>query len=405
MVPNAEQLLNYVIVIPFSVCTVLVFTLALLCHILLGNPNKPIFYLPTLYYKESSFSQFLLDQIPRLRTPYYPPLWASNPHVQTIVTRYLLPSLDVYYERQNLQLKDKGLISLDWAVTCDVRTRLLSSTKEYNKLILLLPNLTDDALSVAEMSQKALSQEFRPIIYNRRGHGNTPLLTPKLQTYGDPSDLRQAIKYVRSQHPRAHLSLVGYGTGADLLLAYLGEYGSSAYMSAAVAISPLYDPESIYESEMPQLHKFIRMVAQRNLVNRHSSALSKVIDVDMAIHSRTIAEFEKRVYWKMCSCESWEQYWEKNAPLRDADEMSVPLLCVSSKDDPLVPREVIPYDVFQVYPQLILVETQSGGHCCFLQSGTFVPDSWANSLALDFLKVTLDFSSNEKQITKSLSSL
>ncbi|XP_067135248.1 protein ABHD15-like [Centruroides vittatus] len=397
MIFDSDQLLNYLIFTPISTCSAAVFILALFYHLLFGNCNKSRGHFPTLHYKESIFSRFLLDRIPDLRRPYYPPLWAYNPYVQASIS-YLLPCPEVRYRRQYLQLKDRGLVSLDWAVwSCQ---RAWRNSLNDHHLLLIIPNVTEDAVDVGEMSRRAMGKGFHPVVYNRRGHGRSPLTTPKFQSYGDPSDLRQAVKFIRSQHSGLRLSVVGYGTGADLLLSYLGEYGSSADLTAGVAISPIFDPESLYKRGLPLFYDFSRLLSFRRFLGPHAHVLSEAIDSNAALLSRTAPEFEKRVYWKMCNCSNWDEYWEKNAPLRDADEMSVPLLCVSSKDDPLVPRTAVPYHVFRVYPQMILVETANGGHCCFFQSGALFPRSWANSLTLDFIKVTLEFSSVEEQITK-----
>ena len=39
---------------------------------------------------------------------------------------------------------------------------------------------------------------------------------------------------------------------------------------------------------------------------------------------------------------AWGDYWERNEPLRDADEVAVPVLCIRSLDDPLLPPRLRP---------------------------------------------------------------
>ncbi|XP_013794109.2 protein ABHD15-like [Limulus polyphemus] len=352
---------------------------------------------PTVHYKDSTFSRFLLKNVPRFNYPYMPPCWAKHPDVQTLVRIYVMYQGETRFERQFLQMKDRGVIALDWALG-EASTFIMRKSRP---VIILLPDFMTDARNLAYTCQEAVRQGFQPVVFNRRGHGGSPLTTPRLQSYGDPSDFRQAVKYVRNKLPHGHVTAIGYGAGADLLLAYLGEFGSSAHLATGVAISPLFDPERLYTGFMPQPYELLNLLAGKRLVATHGEGLRRTVDIQQALCSRKLEELEKHIYWKMAGCENAEQYWEKNAPLRDADDISTPVLCIISRDDPLVVDEAIPYDVFQVYPQMLLVTTDYGGHCGFLEWGLEGLRSWADLLALDFVGSVLDFSSKEQRGFKS----
>ncbi|XP_076364638.1 protein ABHD15-like [Tachypleus tridentatus] len=358
---------------------------------------RPCGAAPTMYYKDSAFSRFLLKNIPRLSIPYKPPCWAKNPNIQTLVKTYMIDQGETRFERHFLQLKDRGVVALDWALA----QGSTSIMRKSRPVVILLPDLMTDARNLRYACQTALRQGFRPMVFNRRGHGNSPLTTPKLQSYGDPSDLRQVVKYIRSKLPNARVTAIGYGAGSDLLLAYLGEFGSSAYLAAGVAVSPLFDPERLYTGSMPQPYEILGLLASKRLVACHGEGLKKTVDVQQALSCHKLADLERHVYWKMAGCDNSEQYWEKNAPLRDADDISTPVLCITSQDDPLVVDDAIPYDVFQVYPQMLLVTTNYGGHCGFLEWGPDGLRSWADLIALDFLESVLEFSTKEERRMKS----
>lgn len=70
------------------------------------------------------------------------------------------------------------------------------------------------------------------------------------------------------------------------------------------------------------------------------------------------------------SAQDWEAYWERNEPLRDADEVAVPVLCLCSSDDPLVPPPAAPLltSLFRDSPYFLLGLTTHGGHCGFAQA-------------------------------------
>lgn len=86
------------------------------------------------------------------------------------------------------------------------------------------------------------------MVFNRRGHNGTPLTTVKLQPFGDPADLREAVRYIRYQQPSGRLFAASESTGSGLLLSYLGECGSSSYVTAAVCLSPVFRCQSWFET-------------------------------------------------------------------------------------------------------------------------------------------------------------
>lgn len=93
----------------------------------------------------------------------------------------------------------------------------------------------------------------------------------------------------------------------------------------------------------------------------------------------------------------WDGYWERNEPLRDADEVAVPVLCVHSRDDPLLlSADALPLPLFQSNPYFMLALTDRGGHCGFTLDGQRdqregESDNWSHMVVLDFFKAVADF--------------
>lgn len=107
----------------------------------------------------------------------------------------------------------------------------------------------------------------------------------------------------------------------------------------------------------------------------------------------------------------WGGYWERNEPLRDADEVAVPVLCICSSDDPILPpASTIPLSLFQRNPYFLLVLTDRGGHCGFTLEGredskggaegtgdTVVQEgNWSHIAVLDYFRVVADFLEGEE---------
>lgn len=99
-----------------------------------------------------------------------------------------------------------------------------------------------------QLCEIALSHGYLPVVFNRRSHNSCPLTTMKLQQFGDPADLREAVRYIRYRQPAGRLYAVSESSGSGLLLSYLGECGSSSYVTAAVCLSPVFRCQSWFES-------------------------------------------------------------------------------------------------------------------------------------------------------------
>ncbi|AWO99088.1 putative abhydrolase domain-containing protein 15-like [Scophthalmus maximus] len=154
----------------------------------------------------------------------------------------------VQFVRDNLQLSDDGLVALDWAVP-SYQKRRRTSSHSTSPILLIIPNSFGKITrNVLKLCEAALSHGYLPAVFNRRGHNNAPLTTLKLQQFGDPADLREAVRYIRYRQPAGRLYAVSESSGSGLLLSYLGECGSSSYVTAAVCLSPVFRCQNWFEN-------------------------------------------------------------------------------------------------------------------------------------------------------------
>ncbi|KAF5897574.1 protein ABHD15-like, partial [Clarias magur] len=173
--------------------------------------------------------------------------WRASPSLQTLWGALWPHDCAVHFIRDYLQLSDDGLVALDWAVVGPKRRR--TSSYSSSPILLIIPNsfgkLTRNVLKLCEA---ALSHGYLPVVFNRRSQNGTPLSTIKLQEFGDPADLREAVRYIRYRQPSGRLYAVSESTGSGLLLSYLGECGSSSYMTAAACLSPIFRCQNWFEN-------------------------------------------------------------------------------------------------------------------------------------------------------------
>lgn len=207
----------------------------------------------SLICKPSALAQCLLRALRRSAAlELNPRSWLSGPHLQTFCHFILPVGPGPELAREYLQLADDGLVALDWVIGPCARGRRVTNPGSLPPVLLVIPNawgrLTRNVLGLCLL---ALERGYYPVIFHRRGHHGCPLVSPRLQSFGDPSDLKEAVTYIRFRHPAAPLFAVSEGSGSALLLSYLGECGSSSYVTGAACISPVLRCREWFEAGLP----------------------------------------------------------------------------------------------------------------------------------------------------------
>ncbi|XP_045171025.2 protein ABHD15-like [Mercenaria mercenaria] len=345
--------------------------------------------IPQLHSKESSLTKHLIRRRGLLNRPFQPPFVLNNGYIQTFAGLLFKPVENYQFDREYLQIDDKGIVALDWF------KQSTTKLKRNSPVILIFPRLTGDAVSVGNICKLGSSRGMRAVVFNRRGHGSSFLLSSNLTSIGDTKDTRKVIEYIFSKYPYVQIVGIGIGAGSATLFSYLGEFGSSSLMKAAVNISPSYDNTERLCEQIPKLYELYLLLDLKIMLIRHWKALNKVIDIKAAVlRAWSLKEFDYQVYCKMYGIETFEAFWQRNDPMRDVDDIAVPVLCINSLDDPVSVKDDIPFDLFEFYPNLLLVTVEKGGHCAFYENVR--GESWVNTLAINYIEHVLEFISNSK---------
>lgn len=308
----------------------------------------------------------------------YSPAWWTNAHVQVFLP-FVLPQPQLTFNREVLVMKDGGHTSLDWV-------RETSAPLPHDAPIaLIMHGLTGGSESMRSLCTAALAGGYRPVVFNKRGHGGLKLTTPTLQAFGDTEDLKVGIAQIEQAFPSSQVFGIGYSAGAGLLCSYLGETGDASRIAAGVFISPGYNAVELFcRGRVHRFYDVLMTFTLKRLLLTHHEQLRRVIDVPAALRATSVSEFDARVYGKLHGFASAEAYWRANDPLQSIGGIRRPVLCVNALDDPVCAKETIPYDHFEASAVTMLVETGEGSHCAFFE-GAFPLKSWANKAAVTYL--------------------
>ncbi|XP_077064449.1 protein ABHD15 [Siphateles boraxobius] len=333
--------------------------------------------------------------------------WRMSSSLQTVYGALWPFDCPVHFIRDHLQLSDDGLVALDWAVVGAAHhKRRRTSSNSTSPVLLIIPNSYGKITrNVLKLCEAALSHGYLPVIFNRRSQNGTPLCTIKLQQFGDPTDLREAVRYIRYRQPAGQIYAVSESTGSGLLLSYLGECGSSSYVTAAACLSPVFRCQSWFESGPTRPFNWALLLYQKICLSRYKTVLGELVHTDNLFSSCSLKAMEEALFCHSGSkgalaegASSWEAYWERNDPLRDIDEVAIPVLCVCSQDDPIRgdDQATLPLELFESNPHFFLLLTAHGGHCGFSTSDEG-PIVWSHQALLEFFRATTDFFAAEER--------
>uniref|UniRef100_UPI0037E9AA9A protein ABHD15 n=1 Tax=Semicossyphus pulcher TaxID=241346 RepID=UPI0037E9AA9A len=422
---------------------------------------------PRLICKPTALAKYLLRHCGSLARPTLASWPRGDPHLQTLSSQLWGPHGDtLQFTRDHLLLKDGGIVALDWAVgTRLAERRRWEGRKEHQPggkmlgcftatppVLLLIPQFWGGMTPhLKVLCHQAIRQGFYVVVFHPRGTAGCPLTTARLTEFGDPADLEQAVAYVHSSHPSSALFAVSEGSGSGVLLSYLGESGSSCSLTAAAAISPVLLGQQWFETAVPPIYRWGALFKRKMQLRRYAGSFRGLLDVDQALSCSSLRDFEETlscssaqlqqtassppvfspssglssgssslrglspsVAWALGERayppKDWDSYWERNEPLRDADEVAVPVLCICSRDDPLLPpASSLPLPLFQSNPYFLLALTDGGGHCGFTLQGRdevqggrsgyneAEDDNWSHNAVLEFFRVVADFLKREER--------
>ncbi|TMS14630.1 protein ABHD15 isoform X1 [Larimichthys crocea] len=426
---------------------------------------------PMLICKTTALARYMLQHcgsLARPRLAYWP---RGDPHLQTLSSMLCEQHGDtLQFTRDHLLLRDGGVVAVDWAVETRpgeaAGRKRWEGRKEHQSggkalgcftttppVLLIIPQSWGGMTAhLRVLCHQAMRQGFYVVVFHARGTGGCPLTTARLTEFGDPADLEQTVAYVHSRHPSSALVAVSEGSGSGILLSYLGESGSSSYLTAAAAISPVLLGQLWFETALPPIYRCWGLFQRKMQLSRYASSFRGVLDVNQVLKCSTLRDFEETLFcssaqlhhrasrplnsglssgshsphglapsvpWALGEraypAQDWDSYWERNEPLRDADEVAVPVLCICSRDDPLLPpASTLPLPLFQSNPYFLLALTNRGGHCGFTlehrqgreggrtEKEEVGDDNWSHIAVLEYFRVVADFLKGEESDGTSL---
>lgn len=320
---------------------------------------------------------------PLKRAPFRPPRWARGPHAQTLAARVLRSPAGPPFERERFTTEDGDFIDVDWAPDPGPEA----------PIVLILHGLEGSSRRryVRNVARELLDRGVRPVAMNFRGCSGEPNRTLRFYHSGETSDPARLLARIRERYPTRRVGALGFSLGGNVLLKLLGERadGGSGLVDAAVAMSVPYDLSAgcalLERGAMGRLYSAYFLHSLRRKVERKAAQLATVLDVERALHVRTIREFDDAVTAPLHGFADAAAYYAECSSDRFLSSIEVPTLLIHAEDDPFLPAEAIPVARARENPSLELVLASAGGHVGFVTGSPRAPSFWGDELAAEML--------------------
>lgn len=332
----------------------------------------------------------ILPSLKSLTSPYKPfPVIGWNCHVETILASLFRSRPDVQFRRECLRTQDGGVVSLDWVSGDD---RLLPP---HSPLLILLPGLTGGSQDsyVRHMLLRAKSKGWRVVVFNSRGCGDGPVITPQFYSASFTEDLRDVVAHANARYPRANLYAVGWSLGANILVRYLGEESHSCPLSGAVS---LCNPFNLVVAD-EDFRKGFNIVYDKSLSNGLRKIFKQHIllfeglegeyNITSAANAKSVREFDESLTRVSFGFKSVDDYYSKSSSSDSIKDVCRPLLCIQAENDPIAPSRGIPYEDIKENTNCLLIVTPKGGHLGWV-AGSEAPVGapWTDTVVMEFLE-------------------
>jgi predicted alpha/beta-fold hydrolase len=325
-------------------------------------------------------------------TPYAPPWWLRNAHLQTLYAACIARCPRIAWRRERWSTPDGDFVDLDWLEASRGMARACGLSPP--PLIVLFHGLEGSSSShYARTLMHAIdSRGWRGVVVHFRGCSGAPNLLPRAYHSGDSAEIDWILRRLRAEQTGA-LACIGVSLGGNALLKWLGERAraANAVLDAACAISAPVDltvAGRALERGFNRLYtwNFLRTLKRKS---RHKLRRFPGLLNDGAVRrARTLRAFDDNVTAPLHGFIDADDYWTRSSSKPWLKHIAVPTLVLNARDDPFLPAQALPTEA-DVSAAVSLEQPAHGGHGAFV-SGRF-PGSlaWMPRRVLAFVQAHL----------------
>lgn len=265
---------------------------------------------------------------------------------------------------------------LDW---CNEKDDV-ADNESFRPTVIILPGLagSSDENYISNFLHDMLECNYRSVVFNYRGCGNTRLSTPVLYCPGKVDDLEETICHIKRRYPKSPLMAVGTSLGGVQVICYLSDCYRLQKDPQLVAAFTVSVPWNLHSAAMALHHPlnlctinaFLSYKIRQILIQNEDVFLSHKnlpFDYHAAIKCYFSRDIEEHVTCPMFGFKDHVSMKDYGSPHHRVPEIKIPLLCLNAEDDPVCLDT--PVDDILNNKNIVLAFTGRGGHLGFMQGG------------------------------------
>ncbi len=318
--------------------------------------------------------------------PFTPHPWLTNPHVQTLVSRYrrrprLLANVPI--EERLFQVDPQSQIkgACSW-----------QPNRRRAPALILVHGLEgcQDSSYMRGIAHKAWHAGLNVIRLNQRTCAATEHLTPNLYHGGLSQDVRAVTDELVEKDGIQALWVAGYSMGGNLALKMAGEAGDRCPgLNGVAAVCPNVHPAAcvaaLEQRRNWMYHQhFVHKLKAR--VERKAKYFPEKWDRSRLKRVRTLSQFDDAYTAPDGGYRNAADYYEQSGSRHVLEYIRVPTLLITSQDDPFVPLASFDLSRIRANSCIRLITPAKGGHCGFIQRSRAGEDvHWAENRIVEFI--------------------
>lgn len=309
-------------------------------------------------------------------TPFQAPTILANPHVQTILPKFIRQPQPNYQRQLFLDSTGKTQVAYDFVYP--------NHTPNQKKpLAVMFHGLegSSDSHYAKAFANYANQYGWDSVIVHYRGCGGVENTADVDYNAGDINEIRHVLATLQQHY--STIMTVGISIGGNMLAKYMADDGDNALCAGAVVVSAPVD----LSTSATALHKLVakRVYTPYLLKPLLKKALVKVDDQELLNSlkkSKTLDVFDNLYTAPRHGYGTGENYYRQASALPVLKNISKPTLIISAKDDPFLGNVATANDISS---SVRLLYSQHGGHVGFMrQQGKKLNLTWLPETAFKF---------------------
>ncbi|WED22069.1 hydrolase [Vibrio sp. JC009] len=308
-------------------------------------------------------------------TDFSPARGLKNPHLQTIIPRFIRrkPLFEPVW--QTLETADGDFLDLAWSEDWQ------QESAKQKPVFVLFHGLEGSFYSpYANGLMKAFAdQGWLSVMMHFRGCSGRPNRLARAYHSGETKDARQFLEHVNTLFPEQKKVAVGISLGGNMLVNYLANHHELPLLEAATIVSAPLDlaacSEKIEKGFSKVYCSYLLSSLKANAIKKHEK-LDKALGINQkTIRSlKTLYGFDDLITAPLHGFQGATDYYNRCSGIRVLNQVSIPLQVIHAQDDPFMTEAVIPK--FKLNDNIDYRLLKSGGHVGFLSGSFRKPEFW-----------------------------